>query len=175
LPRVGITPGCSSHCAEYWWFFNGGVKLPSDVQDLASAALYGPAQREEIAPNDDWMRHWLCHTGDFVDRYRPPLVRFDGCFNGIEQPGHAPYLRKFAAYYFNRSVEGGTHVALKYQHFAFPADTGVRHFERGQLADITFPFWQTDTAMARNTWIHVAGSAARRRWSTSPTAAMCRW
>jgi alpha-L-fucosidase len=155
LRKVGITPGCSSHYAENWWFFNGGVKQPSDVQDPAFAALYGPAQREEISPNDDWMRHWLCRTCDFVDHYRPSLVWFDGCFNGIEQPAYEPYLRKFAAYFFNRSVAWGTHVALNYKHFAFPADVGVRDFERGQLSDITHPFWQTDTAMARNTWIHI--------------------
>jgi hypothetical protein len=62
-----------------------------------------------------------------------------------------PYLRKFAAYNINRPVEWGTHVALNYKHFAFPADIGVCDFERGQLPDITHPFWQTDTAMARNT------------------------
>jgi alpha-L-fucosidase len=33
------------------------------------------------------MRHWLCRICDFVDRYRPSLVWFDGCFNWIEQPG----------------------------------------------------------------------------------------
>lgn len=30
-----------------------------------------------------------------------------------------------------------------------PASNAIR------VADITHPFWQTDTAMARNTWIHV--------------------
>jgi alpha-L-fucosidase len=53
LHKVGITPGCSSHYAENWWYFNGGVKFPSDVQDPAFAALYGPAQRQELAPNDE--------------------------------------------------------------------------------------------------------------------------
>ncbi len=155
LRKVGITPGCSSHYAENWWFFNGGVKFPSDVQDPAFAALYGPAQREEISPNDEWMRHWLCRTCDFVDKYRPALVWFDGCFNGIEQPGYAPWLKLFAAYYFNRATEWGVHVALNYKNFSFPDDVGVRDFERGQLSDIHHPFWQTDTSLARNTWIHI--------------------
>lgn len=155
LRNVGITPGCSSHYAENWWFFNGGVTFPSDVQDPSFATLYGPAQREEVPPNEEWMRHWLCRTCDFVDKYRPELVWFDGCFNGIEQPAFQPWLKLFAAYYFNAAVKWGKHVALNYKHFSFPDDVGVRDFERGQLSDIHHPFWQTDTALARNTWIHI--------------------
>jgi hypothetical protein len=83
--KVGIAPGCSGRCAGNWWFCNGGVTFASDVQDPAFAALYGPAPREEIAPNDDWMRHLPCRTCDFMDRYRPSIIWFDGCFNGIEQ------------------------------------------------------------------------------------------
>ncbi|MDH4442462.1 MAG: alpha-L-fucosidase [Rhizobium sp.] len=155
LRKVGITTGCSSHYAENWWFFNGGVKFPSDVQDPAFAALYGPAQREELPANHEFMKHWLCRTCDFVEKYRPSLVWFDGCFNGIEQKLYEPYLKQFAAFYFNRSVAWGQKVAINYKHFSFPDDVGVRDYERGQLSDITHPFWQTDTAMARNTWIYI--------------------
>ena len=155
LRKVGLTPGCSTHYAENWWFFNGGTKFPSDVQDPANASLYGPAQREEFPPDDAFMKHWLCRTCDFVDQYRPSLVWFDGCFNGIEQKGFEPYLKMFAAYYFNRSIEWGVQVAINCKHFSFPDTVGVRDFERGQLSDIHFPFWQTDTAMAKNTWIHI--------------------
>lgn len=155
LGKAGISQGCSSHYAENWWFFNGGVNFASDIQYPEFAALYGPAQREELPANDEFMRHWLCRTCDFVDRYQPSLVWFDGCFNGIEQPGWAPYLKTFAAYYFNRSRQWGKHVAINYKHYAMPDDVGVRDFERGQLSDITHPFWQTDTAMAKNTWIHI--------------------
>lgn len=155
LRKIGITPRCSSHYAENWWFFNGGTQFPSDVQNPAFAALYGPAQREELPPDEKFMRHWLCRTCDFVDKYKPRLVWFDGCFNGIEQPGFEKYLKLFAAYYFNRSIEWGERVAINYKHFSFPEGVGVRDFERGQLGDISQPFWQTDTSMAKNTWIHI--------------------
>jgi alpha-L-fucosidase len=149
---VGLTAGCSSHYMENWWFYNGGVKFPSDVQDPAFASLYGPAQREEVPANEMWLKHWLCRTCDFVDKYRPSLVWFDF---GIEDPTYQPYLKKFAAYYFNRSVEWGIHVAINQKHGAMPNDVGVVDIERGQLGDITYPFWQTDTSTAKNSWIHI--------------------
>ena len=34
--------GVSSHRAEHWWFFNGGLEYDSDVQDPAYADFYGP-------------------------------------------------------------------------------------------------------------------------------------
>jgi alpha-L-fucosidase len=155
LRKVGIAAGCSSHYAENWWFYNGGIKFDSDVHDPQFAALYGPAQREEIPVNDEFMRHWLCRTCDFVDKYRPSLVWFDGCNNGIGQAGWEPYLKTFAAYYFNNSLDWGQRVAINSKNLAFPADVSVRDFERGQRSDIMHPFWQTDTSMARNTWIHI--------------------
>ena len=40
----GLVFSASSHRAEHWWFFDGGRKFPSDVQDPANAGLYAPAQ-----------------------------------------------------------------------------------------------------------------------------------
>ncbi|HEX2998891.1 MAG TPA: alpha-L-fucosidase, partial [Armatimonadota bacterium] len=37
-----LTFGVSSHRAEHWWFYDGGMKFPSDVQDTRYADLYGP-------------------------------------------------------------------------------------------------------------------------------------
>src|SRR5690606_20084065 len=34
--------GVSSHRAEHWWFFDGGRKFDSDVQDARYDGLYGP-------------------------------------------------------------------------------------------------------------------------------------
>ena len=40
----GLTFGVSSHRAEHWWFFDGGRRFESDVQDPAHESFYGPAQ-----------------------------------------------------------------------------------------------------------------------------------
>lgn len=154
LSKVGLAPGCCSHCAENRQF-HGGTAVPSDVQDPTNAALHGPAQREEPPPSPEPMRHSLCRSGQVVDRYRPRLMWLGGRFNGIEQPGFAPYLRTFAACCFIRSVEWGSHVGINVRRGAMPADVGVNDRERGQLADITQPSWQTDTAVARSTRIHI--------------------
>ena len=54
--------GVSSHRAEHWWFFNGGMEFPSDVGDPAWAPLYGPAQPEEVPPSDEF-RHTAAPAG----------------------------------------------------------------------------------------------------------------
>ena len=152
LERVGIVHGASTHYAENWWFYHGGTLFPSDVQDPRFSDLYGPAQREETAPHDVFLNHWFARTCDFVDKYRPQLVWFDWW---IGHPAFEPYLRRFAAYYYNRGVQWRQEVAINYKFDAMPEGTGVLDIERGQLSDIRLPFWQTDTSMSRNSWIHI--------------------
>jgi alpha-L-fucosidase len=89
-----------------------------------------------------------------VDRYRPQLFWFDWW---IEQPEFAPYLRRFASYYYNRAFAWGQGVAINYKNEAFPEKAAVFDVERGQLAGIRERFWQTDTAVARNSWSYVEG------------------
>lgn len=152
LDKAGIVLGASSHYAENWWFYNGGIKFDSDVQDLQYSELYGPAQRQETAPNDMWMQNWLARTYDFVEKYRPQLVWFDAW---ISAPSFQPYIKKFLAYYYNRGMEWGLEVAVNYKHDAMLPEAAVYDVERGQLSDIREPFWQTDTSMSRNSWIYI--------------------
>lgn len=144
--------GVSSHRAEHWWFFNGGMAFPSDVRDPAWAPLYGPARPEEVPPSDEFLEDWLLRTCELVDKYHPQLVWFDWW---IEQPAFEPYLRAFAAYYYNRAAGWGQEVAINYKNRAFGEGTAVLDIERGQLAGIAGRFWQNDTAVAKNSWGYV--------------------
>lgn len=144
--------GVSSHRAEHWWFFNGGMAFPSDVQNPAWAALYGPAQPEDAPPSDEFLQDWLLRTCELVDKYRPQLIWFDWW---IEQPAFEPYLRAFTAYYYNQAAAWGQSVAINYKNRAFPDGTAVFDVERGQLADVAERFWQADTAVAKNSWGYV--------------------
>jgi alpha-L-fucosidase len=144
--------GLSSHRAEHWWFFNGGMSFPSDVADPRFASLYGPAQPVTVPPNEEFLEDWLLRTCEVVDLYRPQLVWFDWW---IEQPAFEPYLRAFAAYYYNRGVEWGKEVAINYKYQAFREGTAVFDVERGQLGSISERFWQADTAILRNSWGYV--------------------
>ncbi len=147
--RQWLVFGLSSHRAEHWWFFNGGMGFDSDVQDARYAGLYGPAQPETLPPNEEFLDDWLARTCELVDKYQPQLVWFDWW---IEQPIFRPYLQQFAAYYYNQGAQWQRGVAINYKNAAFPEEAAVWDIERGQLADLRPRFWQTDTAVAKNSW-----------------------
>jgi alpha-L-fucosidase len=145
----GMTFGVSSHRAEHWFFMNQGRLFDSDVNDPAFADFYGPARLEEEQPDQDHMDDWLCRCCDLVDRLQPQVFWFDWW---IEQPAWAPYLRRFAAYYYNRAAEWGRGVAINFKEHAFADGTAVYDVERGQLSDIRPMPWQTDTSVSKNSW-----------------------
>ena len=148
----GLVFGASSHRAEHWWFFDAGREFDSDVKDAHFAGLYGPAAPEKSQPDQAFLDDWLLRTCELVDKYRPQLVWFDWW---IEQPVFAPYLQKFAAFYYNREAEWGRGVAINYKNEAFPPKAAVFDVERGQLAGIRPEFWQTDTSVSKNSWGYV--------------------
>jgi alpha-L-fucosidase len=150
--RQWMTFGLSSHRAEHWWFFDGGMKLDSDVKDPRYAGLYGPAQPRDTQPNEEFLDDWLARTAELVDRYQPQLVWFDWW---IEQPVFEPWLRRFAAYYYNRGAEWGRGVAINYKNRSFRERSAVFDVERGLLAGIRPLFWQTDTSISKNSWGYV--------------------
>ena len=166
----GLTFGVSSHRAEHWFFMNGGRQFDSDVNDPAYADFYGPAV---TAPNSaggfeaawksrDWtprpdaayLEDWLARCIELVDTYQPQVFWFDWW---IEQIVFQPYVQRFAAYYYNRGLEWGKGVAINYKNETFPVEAAVYDIERGQLADLRRPFWQTDTAVSKNSWGYIAG------------------
>ena len=148
-----LTFGLSSHRAEHWWFFNGGMSFPSDVQDARSVGLYGPAQSDKLQPNQEFLDDWLLRTCELVEKYEPQLVYFDWW---IEEPAFQSYLQKFAAYYYNSAARWERGVVINYKQNGFPAGTAVFDVERGQLAGIRPLAWQTDTSVARNSWCYTS-------------------
>lgn len=144
--------GVSSHRAEHWWFFDGGMLFDSDVQDPRYAGLYGPARPSHTRPSQAFLDDWYARTCELVDKYQPQLIWFDWW---IEQPAFKPYLQRFAAYYYNRGAEWNRGVAINYKFEAYPDKAAVLDIERGQLGDIRPLFWQTDTAVSKNSWGYV--------------------
>jgi len=151
----------SSHRAEHYWFFDGGLDFDSDVADESNKLLYGgdygntcrgPVDREDIydtPPSEPFLENWLARTCELVDKYQPKIVYFDWW---IQNVAFKPYLRKFAAYYYNRALEWGAEVTINYKYDAYMLDSAVYDFERGQHAGISPKLWQNDTAMAKNSW-----------------------
>jgi alpha-L-fucosidase len=78
----------------------------------------------------------------------------------IAQPAVQPYLRQFAAFYYNRGAAWQKGVAINYKKHggeSFPDTAGVLDIERGQLAGMRPLFWQTDTSVSRNSWGYIEG------------------
>jgi alpha-L-fucosidase len=155
----GLVLGVSSHRAEHWWFFDGGRKFPSDVQDPKNAGLYAPAHPEktgdgksESAPDAAFLNDWLARTTELVDKYHPQLIWFDWW---IEQPVFQPYLQRFAAFYYNRGAEWNKGVAINYKKQSFPARAAVLDIERGKLDKVRSQFWQTDTSVGLKSWGYI--------------------
>ncbi len=151
----------SSHRAENFWFFGGGRKFDSGLEE-GFREPYGWASdiypTQDIAatediysapPSEAHLKDWLVRTCELVDRYRPKILWFDWW---IQNAAFKPYLKKFAAYYYNRSVEWGHPVAINYKFDAFAPGTAVYDIERGQLSGISPRLWQNDTAVAKNSW-----------------------
>ena len=177
VEKKGMVLGASSHRAEHFWFFNGGRLIPeSDVyeemgslehdrSDEASAkdSLYWPAagimrNHDDLydnPPTEEFMEDWLIRTCEIVDSYRPKLIFFDWW---IQMYKWKPYLRKFAAYYYNRAAEWGEEAAIDAKFDAYVKGSAVRDLERGQLDHITPDFWQNDTSVAKNSWGYTEGN-----------------
>ena len=150
--------GASSHRAEHWWYFEGGMQFPSDVRDSASAGLYLPARPrktgfgDESQPDQAFLDDWLARTAEIVDKYEPQLLWFDWW---IEQPVFTPYLQRLAAFYYNRGAQWKRGVAINYKNKAFPESAAVLDVERGQLDSIRPLFWQTDTSVSKLSWGYI--------------------
>lgn len=154
----GIVFALSNHRAEHCWFFNGGRDIDSDVNDPTYEDFYWKQQDgypeishdiHSVPPTQAHCEDWLARVCEMVDRYQPRIVWFDWWIHNV---GFKPYLKKFAAYYYNRAAQWGVAVAINYKYDAYAYGTAVFDVERGQLGGIRPLLWQTDTAIARNSW-----------------------
>lgn len=148
----GLAFGVSYHRAEHWWFFEPGRHFNSDVGDPRYLDFYGPAEPQESQPDDEFLGNWLARACEIVDKYRPQVFWFDWW---IEQPAFEPYLRAFAAYYYNRAAEWNVGVVINYKHAAFREGTAVLDIERGKLDSIRPMVWQTDTSICKKSWGYI--------------------
>lgn len=156
--REGIIFSLSNHRAEHCWFFNAGRDYDCDVNDPAYEEFYWKQQDggEDVShdiysvqPTKEHCEDWLARVCEMVDKYHPQVVWFDWWIHNM---GFKPYLKKFAAYYYNRATEWGVGVAINHKYNAYAYGTAVFDVERGQLAGIRPLLWQTDTAIAKNSW-----------------------
>lgn len=118
-----------------------GREFDSDIREpLKRGDLYWPSMEEadhmdvmsSPVPTQEFLEDWLCRTCEIVDKYRPKIMYFDWW---IAHYSVKPYLRKFAAYYYNRAEEWGEEVVINYKQDAFAFGTAVPDVERTQFAE----------------------------------------
>lgn len=158
--RAGMTVGASTHRVEHWWFLGNGKQFESDIpQDVPRDHMYWPAMPEPVnqhdvhspnGPDEEFMTDWLLRCCEIVDRYHPKIVYFDWW---IQHESVKPWLKKFTAYYYNRSEAWGGGI-VNYKHDAYPFGIGVPDVERGQFAEAKPFLWQSDTSVMRNSWCY---------------------
>lgn len=164
----GLKFGVSSHRAFNWIFYVRDKNF--DNADPAYEGLYGRALDslfEEDASNyqknwppqdQEFKDDWLARTCELADKYNADLIWFDfGIANDkkktYEENAFADHLKKFAAYYYNNAAsKGGEVPIINYKWQAFPEKAAVLDLERNKMADIRYPFWQTDTAVSKSSW-----------------------
>lgn len=163
--KEGLTFCASTHRAEHYFFMNGGRTFDSDIRQGNYEDFYGPAVYnekfgndlmtqtcdtvDEIGPDQEFLEDWLCRTCEIIDKYKPKILYFDWW---IQNRAFKPYLKKLAAYYYNRALEWGWEVTIDYKHNAFVPGTATFDVERGALEDISSTPWQTDTAIGKHSW-----------------------
>ncbi len=156
--RKGLTLGASSHRIEHWFFLGHGREFDSDIKEpLERGDLYWPSMPEadhndifsKPFPTEEFLSDWLVRTCELIDAYRPKILYFDWW---IHHASARPYIKKLAAYYYNKAMQWGEQVVINYKHDAYLFGTAVPDVERGQFADMKQYSWQTDTAIALNSW-----------------------
>jgi alpha-L-fucosidase len=157
--------GASSHRAEHDWFFDGGRRFASDVNDPKYADFYGPAQLRQLeGENGDELIHdftyvsdaytddWLARTAEIVERYHPDLIYFDWW---VGQPDFRSRLERFATYYYNHAAAQHQPVVLFYKLSDMADGSATLDMERGGLGDIHPQPWQTDTSLSNGSWGYI--------------------
>lgn len=163
--KNGIIFSTSSHRAEHFWFLNGGatVGYKNETQDEEYREFYGECsnvykrndlftmlkQEHGIEPSREWLEDWLVSSCDLIDRYQPASLFFDWW---VSYRAFRPYMKKFLAYYYNRSAEWGKEVCVYYKSDAVMYNCAIFDRERGQLENISPYIWQGETSTAYNSW-----------------------
>lgn len=107
------------------------------------------SRSNSIPPSQEFLRDWLARTCELIDKYQPKVLYFDWW---IHNDAFKPYLKKLAAYYYNRAEEWGFEVTINYKHNAFLPGAATFDVERGALKNISSVPWQTCTSIAKNSW-----------------------
>ena len=161
IEKRDMTFCTSTHRAEHLWFMGNGKDFDSDIKDpMEVGDFYWPSFQEQPDqediyakpyPTQEFLDDWLIRTCELIDKYQPKILYFDWW---IQHEGYKETLKKITAYYYNRGLEWGFETEICYKHDAMAFGSGIVDIERGKFADTKPYHWQTDTAIAKNSWCY---------------------
>jgi alpha-L-fucosidase len=154
--KNGLHFGLSNHRAEHAWYFTGGTKFPSDVQDPKYRSLYGellprPDVNKTEGSNEESRQGWLEHIYELIDLYEPELLWFDWT---VGMKPFQPTFYKFIAYYYNSAIDWNKGVVINTKG-GYAENIQVDDFERGKSGEVKKYPWQTDTSMGERSWSYL--------------------
>ncbi len=163
--KNGLHFGLSSHRAEHAWFYTGGTRIPSDVQDPKYKSLYGEClerPQPELNSTDATGRTgsnyrsreiFVAHLYELVDLYEPELFWFDWTV-GISSL--QPVMYQFMAYYYNSALDWNKEVVVNTK-YGYGDNIQVTDLEREKSDKIKKYPWQTDTSIGEKAWGYIEG------------------
>ena len=161
ITERGMVFATSSHRAEHQWFMGGGRDFESDIcGEMKDTDFYWPSlqkQPDQSSITDTplvdeaYGEDWMARCAELIDKYQPAILYFDWW---IQHISWKPYLKKIAAYYYNQGLSWGKKVGICYKHDAMMFGSGIVDVERGKLSEPKAYHWQTDTAIAHNSWCY---------------------
>lgn len=155
LRNTNIKFGISSHRAAHYWFHGAARKFGCEVDKIEYGDILWPAQEgdniyRENEINKLFLEDWLARSCEIIDKYMPRIYYFDWW---LEMEPFKPYVQKFLAYYYNRTLEAfGEEGVVTYKHATLPVGTAVKDIERGNYEQMQKDTWQGCTAIGRNSW-----------------------
>lgn len=163
--KQGVVFATSSHRAEHFWFVNGAktIGFENEALNAEFKDLYGEChnvnkcnnlvtllkQEKGIVPTKEWLEDWLVSSVELIDKYQPATLFFDWW---VMNKAFRPYMKKFLAYYYNRSLEWKKEVCVQYKSDAIMYNCSIFDRERGQLDSVSPYIWQSETSTANNAW-----------------------
>lgn len=159
IQAEGLHFGLSSHRCENAWFYEFGMKTPSDVRDT-DCSLYGarlhqpegkgmtPEYGKYEGSNETSRNEWLMHTYELIDQYQPELFWFDWT---VGKYPFQPTFYKFMAYYYNNARDWNKEVVVNTK-FGYSDQIQSFDIERGKSDSIRTYSWQTDTSVGTKSW-----------------------
>lgn len=114
---------------------DGPTDLDSDLSDPAYAKLYGKHASQAEAE-----AYWLEIVKEFVNKYQPDQVWFDGGMRSLTEEARF----EMTSFYYDYCDKNGIEGIIARKHDQIPLEVSLLDFERGGAPEIFPRTWQTD-------------------------------